>query len=578
MTYPVFSNWLFYFMLLHLFLLIVLSAANFEYLRQEMRKIPGKAWIALALIFLFGWYLRNSEFWLGPHTDGYVAQESARMWMLNGQYLKSCAVGNPGDCAMPEQVLAPPGYPFLIVISHLIFGMNSLNASVISAQLSSLVILLVFSIAYLLWKRYEAGLYAALIYATIPINIINSQSGESRPTGLFFSTLTMLFFVLAARTRKFHTWLACAVALSYAVYVRQESFILVPLLAVFSVSIFWQDIRKYIKDGGSAVTHRLIWRISLLSGVFVFLQMPFWKWIFLNNPYSHQNAGLLPMYLQGWFLQASSMLRQFFNLMGGGQDVSLHQYNVEISLFFLIGMFMIIKKIKNDLVLAGFFLAYFAVYSLMFDGGLQGTGTFTIDYIRRSVMLNSAYSLIAAWPIYRIGRYFFKYKYLIAKLALLFMVIILTSPLSLASAAARDGANNDAGIGFYFPSSLFRDARADKKGDQSLVYPDSSYWRALRSTGNGCLIISRNYLLATNDYFPQNQRKTISLDIIFPDTKEIITNEMKKSPCVEYIEDYKCPDDPADDPRCGFIRDNLDLVLKYEYNGVKVYRAFLKPI
>ena len=105
--YPIFSSWLFYFMAIHLVVLLFLCAKNFKYLYQSVKKIEKSTWILLFLIFIFSFCLRNSEYWLGPFSDGYVAQESARMWVLHGDYVKSCALGTPADCKISEQVLFP---------------------------------------------------------------------------------------------------------------------------------------------------------------------------------------------------------------------------------------------------------------------------------------------------------------------------------------------------------------------------------------------------------------------------------------------------------------------------------------
>src|SRR3989339_747466 len=171
--YKIFYSPLFYFMLCHFVLMVVLFVLNFKYLIKEFKKINKKVLLILLIIFLFGSYLRNSEYWLGTHTDGYVAQESAKMWILHGEHFKSCGLGNQIECEIPEQVLAPPGFPLLIVIAHLIFGLNSLNASVISAVLSSLIIILVFLNSWLLFNNpynsYGHGGFFALHYSGILI-------------------------------------------------------------------------------------------------------------------------------------------------------------------------------------------------------------------------------------------------------------------------------------------------------------------------------------------------------------------------------------------------------------------------
>src|SRR3989339_438911 len=87
----------------------------------------------------------------------------------------------------------------MLLRNRLKFGLNSLNASVISAVLSSLIIILVFLNSWLLFKNEKIGLISAFIFSVIPINIINSQTGLSRPVGLFFVSICVLFYLCSSR-------------------------------------------------------------------------------------------------------------------------------------------------------------------------------------------------------------------------------------------------------------------------------------------------------------------------------------------------------------------------------------------
>lgn len=211
-------------MLLHFGLWIILLFFNIKHLVSPFKNINKNTWLLLFLIFLLGFYLRNSEYWLGIHTDGYVSQEAAHYWLVQGKFVKGCALDNIHNCKLHQQVLVPAGFPFLISLFSLFFGFHSLNASIISALLSSLTIILTFLIAYLIFQKEDIGLVAALIFSLIPLNILESQSGASRPTGLFFVGLTTFTYLIAVKNKfKFNLWFLVALCISYSIYVRQES-------------------------------------------------------------------------------------------------------------------------------------------------------------------------------------------------------------------------------------------------------------------------------------------------------------------------------------------------------------------
>lgn len=573
--YKIFYSWLFYFMLVHFLLLIYLFWANIKNLYQEVKKIDKKVWIILLLVFVFGFLLRNSEYWLGPHTDGYVAQESAHLWLLYGEFVKACALGDYVNCQLFEQVLAPPGSPFIIVLVHLLFGIHSLNASIISAVLSSLTIFLVFLIAYLIFKKEEIGLYASLIFAFIPLNIINSQTGLSRPTGLFFVGLTILFYLLALKNNKFITWFLTAVCLSYAIYVRQESYILLPFLFVYFVIFKWSFLKGFFRDviRKTRVNLGIIFKVIVLFLLFFILQIPVLHWLLVNNPYSnYPGNSFLGLHYQGLIVQGPALFSYLFNQSVFGL---VFHYNGIISIIFLItSLFIIVTWKKKYFFILLLFLAYFFVYSLLFDGNIQGHTQLTSDYMRRSLMFHLPYAIIAGYGIYLLTS-IKKMKFLFLSILFLLISSLFISPFFLSEfSGSYKNRTVELNYSFYLPKSLFKDARAT-----SPYAWDNDYFLLLDKTPNNCLVITSQHGIVINDYFKDNQRKTASIDLIFDQNKNLFLNEFKKNDCLIYIEDYRCSSSYRDgsDYPCQFLKKCLDKKeLLFQKGNIKAYEVELK--
>lgn len=566
-------------MLAHFFLLIYLFWANIKNLYQEIKKIDKKIWLILLLIFIFGFFLRNSEYWLGPHTDGYVAQEAAHLWLLHGEFVKACALGNHIDCQLFEQVLAPPGFPFIIALAHLIFGINSLNASVISAVLSSSTILLVFLIAYLIFKKEEVGLYAALIFSFIPLNIINSQTGLSRPTGLFFVGLTILFYLLALKNNKFITWLLTAVCLSYSIYVRQESYILLPFLFIFLVIFKWSVFKDFFKNivKKAKVNLKLISRSIVLFLLFVILQIPALYWLLFNNPYnSYPGGGFFALHYKGLIIQGQALFYHLFNQSAVGL---VFHYNIIISIIFLItSLFLIISWKKKYFFIFLLFLAYFFIYSLMFDANTQGHNQLTTDYIRRTLMFHLPYAIIAGYGIYLLNP-IKKRKFLLLGLLPLLLLLFFADSFLLSKFSQSHVFQSyrrqipELNRSFYFPRYLFKDVRAS-----SPYAWTNSYFSVIEKTPSHCLIISSVSNVVISDYFENNHRKTASIALIFDRTKDLFLDEFRKNDCLIYLEDYRCSPNYRDgnDYACQFLKKYLNKTFLFQEGEIKVYRAELK--
>lgn len=591
LTSKIFSSGLFYFMLAHFALLVILVALNGRRLWEEVRKIDKKIWALLLLIFLYGFWLRNAEYWLGPHTDGYVAQEAAHLWVTQGEFVKACALGNHADCQVFEKVLAPPGFPFLIALAHLIFGIHSLNASVISAVLSSLTIILAFLIAYLIFRREEAGLYAALAFSLVPLNIINSQSGEARPTGLFFAGLAWLLFILAIRSGRPVTWLAWLVSLSYAIYVRQESYVLVPFFIIFAVILKWSRIKAWAVAlfEKKADLKIMAWGIFFI-GLFLICQAPVLQWLLHDNPYSSYRggaAGLFALSYKTILTPAGALALQLFNLSPvAGQ---IWHYNLPVSLVFLASalIFIFWRREKGYWLPWGFFGAYFLIYCLLFEGNIYGDGRLTGDYFRRTLMFHLPVAVAAGYGFYFLNP-LKERRFLIWNLLLVFLLSLAINPifyfaasnkvktsLLLSSSRLVSGERLAA---LYFPSSLFKDSRATKTGDRSLIYPSLAYWSAIGHVPNGCSVISSQYMIVTNDYFQDNRRRAVSVDLINDETKNRFQQEFKKSGCLVLLDDYRCRQESIkNDPGCRFIADSLvkeELIFKI--GEIEAYRMKIK--
>ncbi len=549
-------------MLCHFVLMVVLFVLNFKYLIKEFKKINKKVLLILLIIFLFGSYLRNSEYWLGTHTDGYVAQESAKMWILHGEHFKSCGLGNQIECEIPEQVLAPPGFPLLIVIAHLIFGLNSLNASVISAVLSSLIIILVFLNSWLLFKNEKIGLISAFIFSVIPINIINSQTGLSRPVGLFFVSICVLFYLLALKHKKYSLWFAVVVFLSYAIYVRQESYALLPVFLLFFVIFNWRKIKNF-----KEIYLEYYLKFIEISLIFFILQLHVLRWLLFNNPYnSYGHGGFFALHYSGILIQGKALFLQLFNNWG-----DFYHYNFIFSFFFLFGFFILLVKFKkNNFFILSIFGIYFLVYSLMFDGGMAlGKYVLTGDYMRRSIMFDLSYSIVSGYGLFFIFSLFLKGKNFLSNIFIFFILLHL---LFLFQFIFNTDINNLKLI--YLPNSLFKDSRADKEGDKTLIHPNNEYWNIIKNTPNNCMVVSSQYLLVTSDYFKNNNRKTAQIDLINHQTQDKYLKVFKESKCIIYISDYRCRH--SDDFGCLFIDRYFENEPLYKINDLTVNMVKIK--
>jgi hypothetical protein len=487
----------------HLLLLVVYVVARRGVFVSLFSGISKRTWLILVLLVLLGGFWRNAEYWMGSHTDGYAAQESARLWKDNSMTGRTCVLGSVKECIFADDQLFPQGLPVLVIWFDLFFGSDSLNASRVSAILSTLNILLIFLCAYLLWKKEDAALYSALVFATMPIVIVSAQTGETRSAGLFFLTLSCFFFLVFLKKGRMVDFFPFALALSYALYVRQESYVVLPVYAFFA----WRII------GISRPVKHLSFVIKLASAgvIFILLQLPLLSWLLVSNPYNKMGAGdFFALNFHGFWNQLHWIVAHLFNILP--INGTFFHFNIILSIiFFLIAVYSLIRMKGLSMLPIFLFIAYLLVYVLMNDSNISGNNSQTVDYIRRSVMFGLPVSLLVG---YAISRFLSKIFPPWAGVGLIMLMVITTSPLAFRAGAVRyDSTALAYSKIIYFPSSLFADARFTKNYD-AVIRNDKDLWPLFEKIPANCLIIGRYYLLGLNDAFADKNFSVASLDYL----------------------------------------------------------------
>lgn len=231
---------------LNLFLIAALLAWNFPDIKKLFTHIKKSTWVLFLIIFLFGTSLRI----ITPHynmmfIDEYWSMEAARNMLISGNAELCQYVGYEQASCTPYHKLT--GTPFIFSISFFLFGINNYHAIYTFVVLGSLSILLMFLLAYLLSRREDIALYSSLAFAMYPPYIAWSGSASTITPGIFFLLLTLISFLLYFRTGTYRIYLLAVLSLAYAMQIRPELVLLLPLILVMHL-LFDKNLKKMIKD------------------------------------------------------------------------------------------------------------------------------------------------------------------------------------------------------------------------------------------------------------------------------------------------------------------------------------------
>lgn len=523
---------------------ILLFFLNLKTISREL-KVDKKTLGILLLIFLVGFYLRNAEYHYGIHADGYLYAESAKYIVEKDIFVRGCAVGNLTSCRLYEAVLWGPGYPYLISLLYLSFGMKSILASQLSAILSSLTIIVLYFIAYLLFRNKQIGLYSALIFALIPLDLFFANTGNVRPTALFFISLTILFYLIALRKNTIKSWSLMGISWSFCIYVCRYGSILLPAF-ILGYFLFKLNDKNKASDSPKFSFKRLkIFLIPVI--IFLISQIPLQYWILSQN--SVVFGAATPFSFETFKIMSPIIIKDmFFPTHFTAHVTSVQLFNPLISICFFISLIFILKKNfrKQIIFLWTLFLTFFIIHSAFFQC-FGFPENFCGDYVRHIQDFNIFYALLAGITIFQIGNKLGLMKEFF--IPIVFILIFLTSNISV-------------------PTTIFKNAVLDE------TEPSASYFKAVNMTQNDCLIITSNNLVVTNDIFKDNGRKAIQSTIITAERGEPAIDEIKDNDCVLYFEDFSCKN--YYDENCKFIYEKLNLTYLYSVDRIKIYNVTLK--
>jgi len=202
--------------ILYVILIIFIYLIIKDHKKLRQFKIKQKTWLILLSIFTIGLVIRI----IFPSFHMMYVDEPWHMEMAkNMNQGNGPVVCEYDSCRMP---LKPPGWPFLISILQLFTGLNTSAVFWLATIIGSLSVVLIFLLAYLLYKNSNTALWASFILALFPIHVIWSNTAGANNISVFFVLLTLTLFFI-------RSW-AFIPALLLTISTRFELVYLIPIL------------------------------------------------------------------------------------------------------------------------------------------------------------------------------------------------------------------------------------------------------------------------------------------------------------------------------------------------------------
>lgn len=216
------------------FSLVIAFLFNCKGIKKVFSKVKRNAWIALLIIFIIGLLLNSL---LSPRIHIDVGNEVDYLETGKNILLKGRGVQTSSHADGREtKSFHPMGWAFIIALTYLFTGISAGSAFFVSTLLTTLGVIAMFMLTYLMFKNETTALLSSLIFTLVPGIIIYSGTIQPNASSLLFILITLFSFYFMLRENSIRSKLLFASSLAFLLYYRQE-FVLFFLLFAFMALI-----------------------------------------------------------------------------------------------------------------------------------------------------------------------------------------------------------------------------------------------------------------------------------------------------------------------------------------------------
>jgi hypothetical protein len=239
----------FYFLELNFFLIIVGFILIIPFLKSLVSTIPKRILYLLLGVIIVGTVITS---FVAPQTHRiYYDEDIYENIGQNLATLQKAQLCNDGGttygvytCHEGEYNKEPYAYPYLLSIVYRLFGVSETASFIFNNLLLGITIIIVFLLAFLLFKNYLIGIFSALIYALIPQNLIWFNTTAAEPSASLFSAIFILSVIIFLKDKSNRSLFLMAVLASFAVQFRPESILILHIALIGIISFAPSELKR----------------------------------------------------------------------------------------------------------------------------------------------------------------------------------------------------------------------------------------------------------------------------------------------------------------------------------------------
>ena len=146
-------------------------------------------------------------------------------------------------CASGEYNKQPYGYPHLLSLAYRVLGVHAGTAFSVNAMAMAATICSVYLLVCVAFRDRDAALFAGLLVALIPEQLLWSATAAVEPTASLACIVAVLFAAHYARNPRWPALLALVTTSAYAIQFRPESLLILAVIA----PMIWPQIKLELR-------------------------------------------------------------------------------------------------------------------------------------------------------------------------------------------------------------------------------------------------------------------------------------------------------------------------------------------
>lgn len=217
-------------------------------IKQSFLNIDKKTWLILLAIIAIAFFLRG---FTAPKTHRILYDEDIyQNQALNIARENKSIVCNFQIIGQPCQDYfynkEPAGYPFLLSLAYRIFPAGDTTAYWFNIAQSTLIVLLLFFLVYLIFQNQQIALWSSFFLSLIPIHILWSPMSSAENSFSLWMIIALIFLFIFRQTKNYPPLFSAIIASALAMQMRPEGV----LFLIITIGFFLIYIRplKLLKE------------------------------------------------------------------------------------------------------------------------------------------------------------------------------------------------------------------------------------------------------------------------------------------------------------------------------------------